>query len=357
MRLPEPLRYTAQYARHGTSWEAKCPALGLVLNAPTLQQARDVLLAAVRDQARKLGPPELPPPDEPADEIYVEQFAVQPFFLRQVFVNPVGGTMEPTGPYVQADGELQLRDSVVVVLDELGTSNGWLNAFTVDDLRVRSRRLESARDWLTSKTSADIESVVAYTDNVLYAVPTDADLIWTIFITAISAGRYQLNMTLGGTLVRGAMARGPHHSSAGLVAGPAVVRAHELEATPGGPPRIILAAEVEQTARLAFSSGSSFVEPEVLARVLLEDTEGRLFVDYLGATTALEVDRAEAPHDLLEQHRDALAKGLERYGENPKYGRKWRWAAGIHNFVVNESEAPSRLLLRSPTAEVRRAGS
>jgi hypothetical protein len=144
-----------------------------------------------------------------------------------------------------------------------------------------------------------------------------------------------------GVAVRGVVTIGQIVQSWGVVFGPAVVRAYDLESEPGGVPRILIDSD-------ALSRLSPPMTVEQLADFpgLIKRDGSKLFLDYLQACEdELNVPEQEYPA-FLEIHRDFIRDSLTRYADNPKILSKYQWLRHYHNSTLHErfgSDIPQRL--------------
>ena len=329
----EPSHHGVQYELRNGTWTGRCDSLDVTITAASLDAARQAMHAAAktalatthRDAAG----------EEAATSVYAEQIVARRL-LHQVLVGEVAGMEPARGPYVTAEGELMLRDSVVTVLDELGTTARWLNSLTDADLAARRALLDATRSALVTKTSANVESAVSYTDNVVHAMPFDGSSPAEALLYALPApAKYQLELACQGVLLRGATALGTHHASPGLLIGQALIRAHELEADHAKFPRIILGEDAEAAAAAAFNGALGTGDVEYLQGLLLRDNyDKRLVINYLALPAVFE-SPAETVPDYIERHRAAIIAGLDEHYANEAVAKKWVWAADYHNHVVN----------------------
>jgi hypothetical protein len=142
----------------------------------------------------------------------------------------------------------------------------------------------------------------------------------------------QCDLTLRGYFVRGALTVGKLHLHDGLLFGPALVEAYDLEMKRAHHPRIILG---RRALDVMTQTLESYEEPASAPHnwELLRDQDGETFVDYLGSSI---VDYVLDPAELgLEQHRDLLTERLEVHRRVRKTWEKYRWCAEYHNAVCD----------------------
>jgi hypothetical protein len=140
--------------------------------------------------------------------------------------------------------------------------------------------------------------------------------------------------------IRGVVTIGDIVQSWGVVYGPAVVRAYELESLKGGPPRIIIDDEA-----------LGLLEPAADKEKLLSASPVRMegstiYLDYLGGCEIEFRDEdAEYPR-FLEIHRDFIRRNLAKYADKPDVFLKYQWLRNYHENILKEKfglDAPSHL--------------
>lgn len=161
----------------------------------------------------------------------------------------------------------------------------------------------------------------------------------------IQAAWLQLNLMTAGFFARGGLSLGRVYIRDGLVFGPALVEAYELESRMAVNPRVVLGPSVvaSQRADLSFWADPRF-SPQ--ASLLLCDDDGHTFINYLG----LLFDEPDDPVLGLEQHRDAVVERLREHRGDKRRWEKYRWAAEYHNAVARRA-MPKAPQLRIDGAE------
>jgi hypothetical protein len=125
--------------------------------------------------------------------------------------------------------------------------------------------------------------------------------------------------------VRGGISVGDFHIRERLIFGPALVAAYDLEQAANNP-RIVLdepARDAKRTFRAAARGPHTSVAP------LIEDGDGRVFVDYLG----LQLDEPDAEAS-LRVHRDVVSEKLNETRNAKSIWEKYRWVAEYHNATL-----------------------
>lgn len=259
-----------------------------------------------------------------------------------------------------------------MVADVLGFS-GHIDAATTEE------RLQSAVDrWYSLATAATeaFESVrpetavderldwytKSYTDNFLLRTRLRQDGEQPLEAVIIGVERFQCAIIHHSFLSRGGMALGLGCANDDVVFGHALLDAHRLESAIAVVPRIVLSDSVCRLVARQLSASAETAQ--TLATHVLEDSDGRWFINYL-AQSFKGRRRASGRIDLgiLADHKMVVEKGLSC--ENLQIRRKYDWAAVYHNwflkhYQLDKSHADLRLrpetlaLPRAPTT-VRKA--
>lgn len=183
--------------------------------------------------------------------------------------------------------------------DFLAPGSPWLSAFFSDTLVLAS----------PASRAGDEESAIG-------------DLI-------TQAAWLQLNLIAEGFFVRGALTLGKFHLREGLIFGPALIEAHDLEREVAEHPRIILGADAERSQREDLRS-HDFPEGSPQNLLLMRDDEGSAFINYLGVL----LDEPEDPLPVLAMHRDIVTERLHEHRDQRSFWEKYRWVAEYHNAVI-----------------------
>ncbi len=142
-------------------------------------------------------------------------------------------------------------------------------------------------------------------------------------------GEFQLQMTLSGFFVRGAVAIGEIYMDDDIVFGPALIEAHKAEQKKARDPRIILTESARDQQYVKLNAAM----PEGREHdVLLKDVDGQLFINYLQKAVEFEHDVGDYASEYLKKHRDHIHKRLTRFVIEPYIWSKYYWCATYHNF-------------------------
>lgn len=277
-----------------------------------------------------------------------------------------------TSPYRHPDDSPWPRASVICVLDELGAHERIAGEPDIGELLRRRDHLHRFRELLADPAYRDEETLLAYTDNVLLAVPfserqltqdqvealgdairlaTEAgdhneaaelsvdrqNLILTLIRVVTAAAYYQLGLALNGQLIRGGIDIGTAYIDDTQVLGPPILKAHELEAKEAVVPRVLLSRAASAYAQV-ISLAEQNVSESVFANCLAADGDGHTFVNYLDFAEELTEGTAETRVQILENHATQIEAGLRSNAGWSRVFEKWRWVAEYHNWFVDRGQ-------------------
>ncbi len=138
----------------------------------------------------------------------------------------------------------------------------------------------------------------------------------------------QLALSWSDFFVRGGLSLGFFHIRDGLIFGPALAEAYELESRHAIYPRVILGGDAEA----AMTRPNSH---------LLCDGDGLTFINYLDPL----FDDLEDPVPTIRLHRDRVVERLGRHRDDKRVWEKYRWAAEYHNAFVERASLASEDVL------------
>jgi hypothetical protein len=256
------------------------------------------------------------------------------FSFKKVFMPQTS----QTNPYLNEDDSPLLLRSIVAFVDILGYSElsrrepaslSFL-ANIRDALRTAFRSLDpnfgaprgAQRYWMTK----------TFTDNIVIGLPiTFQDGSPELGMVLGRLGEFQLQMTLAGFFVRGAVSVNKIYMDDHIVFGPALIEAYDAERTLACDPRIVLANSAREMRYI-----QERVEiTEIVDHqhdMLLMDTDGQLFLNYLQGVVEFEHDMGYPITEYLEKHRDHLLGRLTSFINQPRIWAKYYWCATYHNY-------------------------
>jgi hypothetical protein len=141
---------------------------------------------------------------------------------------------------------------------------------------------------------------------------------------------FQMQMTLEGFFVRGAISVGECYVDDVAVFGDALLDAYNGESKTARDPRVILKASAVDAAKQHLEyypdrSNSPY------SRYILRDADGQWFVSYLESTMIAECEHGPFYEDLLK-HKTVIEGMLAQHKKNPPIWSKYAWVAGYHNY-------------------------
>ena len=141
----------------------------------------------------------------------------------------------------------------------------------------------------------------------------------------------QVNLLRAGVLVRGCVTVGEIVAERGVVFGPALVRAYEIENGVASYPRIVVDPKIIEAveAGSAISRHAPEEEKAYLRDLVWNGSDGICFVNYLGM-----VDSAAEAIDVLRLHKSLIESQLRDQSELNGITAKYNWLIGYHNAAV-----------------------
>jgi hypothetical protein len=244
--------------------------------------------------------------------------------------------------FVDAAGHPRLAPCAVLFIDLLGVRAMNASPQVGQHLRDLDRAVGGMyRNFLAADSpwpAAFFSDTLVLTSPVLPAGEEES----AIGSLIVQAAWLQLNLIQAGFFARGGLSLGDFHIRDGLLFGPALVEAAEIEHAKAVHPRVVLSpsAVASQERDLAFYSDAAQSPQNSL---LLRDGDGQVFINYL----ALLLDEPTDPAPAFEMHRDAVVERLRRHQVDKRIWEKYRWAAEYHNAVC-AARLPNRPELLVP---------
>lgn len=239
--------------------------------------------------------------------------------------------------FVGSDGKPRLIECVVLYFDLLGvramtrgeTADVELSKF--DELIRQALPYPIGAKAAAKAARQGASSAAVFSDSVVQTIPVASDLppAAPIFQLVVEVAQSQTQLTLSKYFARGAITLDRFHAHDGLLFGPALVEAVELEQKVAGVPRIVLSSKVCTTLLTHAQAGGEnafYGEAPVLV-----DQDGVAFVDYLGG--AFQSDPEVVMPELLRRHQEVVSVKLEENVTNFHRWSKYRWVAEYHNAI------------------------
>jgi hypothetical protein len=242
--------------------------------------------------------------------------------------------------YGNSQSPPEVRMSAVLLVDLLGHSE-FSNGLGVDEASARAvsrcwNALAKARDCLADYDDGRYAEIAYFSDHVAIGWPLRQDGEVQIGGLLTDAGLFQRSLVLDGLPVRGGLAVGYLCMDKLVIAGPALIEAHKLEAEQAVYPRIILNDTSLQLvlAHLRYYNPPS-ESPQDTCLVI--DVDGQACVNYLlSVSSELDEGRQENLAADLEAHKNLVTHRLREFKSNAKVLAKYEWMAHYHNFVIEQ---------------------
>ena len=201
-------------------------------------------------------------------------------------------------------------------------------------------------DEITNEGVASIPvglvGAIAFSDNVVRVCPIDSDEggHGALFHELLSLVHVQATLARRGVFLRGGVTVDDIYMSSGMVFGPGLVRAYELESLLAIYPRIVVdPAAIHALFVHPAMRGHHNVETDLqyIDELLRESEDGFYFVDYLKACRSELADPGEGYPLLLREHARFITQAAEKISELASAKQKYLWLARYHNTVVSET--------------------
>ena len=239
-------------------------------------------------------------------------------------------------PFLTDRGEPRLARCATLFFDLLGVSAKAKGGAAEEELRIFVQTMREAVPYPIGREALEAPSessaATIFSDSLIVAIPVEEGQSPAAGIARLIFDINQLQHSLSsyGYFGRGALTFDRLHFHDGLVFGPALVEAVELERATAREPRIVLSAaatlELRRGLRVEGPGAEILGEPTVLL-----DEDGLVFVDYLSG--AFQSDPLVDLPEQLTAHRTAVELELERHLHNFERWSKYRWAAEYHNAI------------------------
>jgi hypothetical protein len=207
-----------------------------------------------------------------------------------------------------------------------------------------SKAIREVRDVTTPSVHVNKykkENYVNFSDLIVHSVPfVENSDDWKPFEIVVNQVKHialvQAVLIERSLLVRGAITIGAMERSYGVLFGPGLISAYELERDQALFSRIVVDAglfkTLEQNRLLDGTNYDQLIKQ--LSKCLKRDDDGVVFVDYLGFMGhVLENDRG-AFLNLVAKHKALIERNLRRFRRNKKVLSKYLWLRKYHNAVI-----------------------
>lgn len=185
---------------------------------------------------------------------------------------------------------------------------------------------------------AGLTKTIKFSDSVVRVCPIDSDMkLGSLFYELLALVQIQAELAAVGVFLRGGLTVGDVYMSDGIIFGPAMVRAYDLESKFAIFPRIVLDPSVlkHYVSEPAMQGHAHDMEKDIqyLEKLVREGDDQVMFIDYLRAIHP-EMDDPEDYPQYLASHRKMIVSafnGLSKF-DNAKH--KYLWLAGYHNSII-----------------------
>jgi hypothetical protein len=158
-----------------------------------------------------------------------------------------------------------------------------------------------------------------------------------------------------GLLLRGAISVGKIERSYGVLFGPGLISAYELERDQAKYPRIILDEQLMAALRsdhlLRHRHRDYGEEMKFVSSAIKRDDDDVIFIDYLGFMQTVLKNQKSSYHGLVETHKNLIEMNIAKFQENKRVLSKYLWLRKYHNAVVHakiEQEFRKEFFVREP---------
>lgn len=164
-----------------------------------------------------------------------------------------------------------------------------------------------------------------------------------LFFEILNLVHIQCDLVLQNIIIRGALTAGDIVKSWGVMYGPGLVRAYELEKEASYPRVIIDDRLFQELKRNALLRAHSYRDEwDYIKPLVRKDIDGHWFIDYLRAVeTEMDFPEVDYPK-LLRRHADLIAEGLIRYRLDARVVRKFKWLQKYHNSTIDLKHGKGR---------------
>ncbi len=154
-----------------------------------------------------------------------------------------------------------------------------------------------------------------------------------------------------GLLLRGALTLGMLERSYGVLFGPGIISAYELERDQAQFPRIIVEPSLIEALKTTPLLTAHTYEEEMtyISKFIKRDDDGIIFIDYLGSMQ----EEAEDFLGALRIHKEFVEGNIAKFKESKRVLSKYLWLKKYHNAVVQSRLKPNfhkDLLVTEPDA-------
>lgn len=243
-----------------------------------------------------------------------------------------------SNPYISQDNKPTLRRSVVAFVDILGYKELSRKESTSVDFLIRLRdALQNSFRPLDPDVGAHsgyqcFWMTKTFTDNIVIGFPIISEDSSSELIMILGRlGQFQLQMSLAGFFVRGAVSVNKLYMDDHIVFGPALIEAHDGEQKLARDPRIVLCDSAREMCE-NYDLSDLTKNMQHQHDILFKDADEQLVLNYLYGIVEFEHDMGYPATDYLQDHRAIIKDRLKSYTSKPKIWTKYLWCAMYHKY-------------------------
>jgi len=202
------------------------------------------------------------------------------------------------------------------------------------------RRLIEATAPRADIKKANQENYVNFSDLIVHTVPIDSpsnlkNPQGLVFYEIHSLAIAQAELIGDGLLLRGALTIGEMERTYGVLFGPGLISAYDLEREQAQFPRIVVDSDlIDALKEFPLLRRHEYDEEmDYISKYIKRDDDGVIFIDYLGGMQDEFSDGADY-FTLLTAHKNLIEKGIAKFKDNQRVLFKYLWLKKYHNAVV-----------------------
>ena len=239
-------------------------------------------------------------------------------------------------PYINDTGKPLLIKSVVAFIDILGYKEKIKEIETAGEIQNFIKKFKKILDDSFFRVSEyqlfHYYKMKSFSDNILIGYPIREDCEQELISVFGLLTYLQINMSLQGFFLRGAITIGNLYIDEDIIMGEGLLSAYNAERELARDPRIILtdSALVAVKEHLKYYA-EHYRDFAPQRRYLLKDADGQYFLNYL--LELKEPDESIGPFvEEMNKHKQVIEKNLNKYLQIPRVWSKYAWAANYHNY-------------------------
>jgi hypothetical protein len=190
------------------------------------------------------------------------------------------------------------------------------------------------------------ENFVSFSDLIVHTIPvlSKTNIRYRdglVFLEINHLAHAQAELIGEGLLIRGALTLGMLERTYGVLFGPGIISAYEMEHNEAQFPRVVVDPDLVEALRdtpLLRAHGYD-EEMEYISKYLRRDDDGVIFIDYLGGMQD-EVSEYAEYLDFVQVHKSLIEEKIEKFKNNKRVLSKYLWLKKYHNAVVQTRLRP-----------------